>query len=73
MDKVDFMIFGAVCLLGFTLIIGGLNLRDAYIQKDKLMEQQERKTEALQEENSLLHDDIWNLNQELMKMNEKCK
>lgn len=31
------------------------------------LEQQERKNEALQEENALLHDELWNLNDQLMK------
>lgn len=33
-----------------------------------VMEQQQSKIEALQEENSMLHDTVWNLNNQLMKM-----
>lgn len=67
MDKVDFMKFIIVYLLGIFLIVGSFNLRDDYVEKNKLIEQQERKIEALQEENSLLHDDVFNLNNQLMK------
>lgn len=35
------------------------------------LEQKEAKIEALQEENSLLHDEVFNLNQALMKEMEK--
>lgn len=31
------------------------------------LDEKEQKIEALQQENSQLNDDIWNLNQELMK------
>lgn len=31
------------------------------------LEHQERKNQALQEENALLHDELWNLNDQLMK------
>lgn len=73
MDKVDFKIYAfvwGVGLLVLLLVIAGVNLKDVYVEKNKLIEQQERKIEALQEENSNLHDDVWNLNNQLMKGDE---
>lgn len=50
-----------------TIITLGIKYEKAIDQIDK----QESKKEALQEENASLHDNVWTLNQELMKDNKE--
>lgn len=54
--------FAFVCLI--TLLIVSVV---KYQQLSRTVEEQEKKIEMLQEENALLHDENWNLNQHLMK------
>jgi len=49
------------------VIIAGITTYTTYNKVTDVMEQQQNKIEALQEENSALHDDVWNLNNQLMK------
>lgn len=54
--------FAFVCLIAL-LIVSVVK----YQQLSKTVKEQEKKIETLQEENALLHDENWNLNQHLMK------
>ncbi|AUJ25169.1 hypothetical protein [Virgibacillus dokdonensis] len=54
--------FAIVCLIAL-LIVSVVK----YQQLSKTVEEQEKKIEMLQEENALLHDENWNLNQHRMK------
>lgn len=69
MDKDYYMLIGALLVL--LIIFFGVNeLRDAYLEKVDEIEEKEQKIEMLQEENANLHDDVWNLNNQLMKETE---
>ncbi|WP_121640626.1 hypothetical protein [Virgibacillus sp. Bac330] len=54
--------FAFACLIAL-LIVSVVK----YQQLSRTVEEQEKKIEMLQEENALLHDENWNLNQHLMK------
>lgn len=54
--------FAFVCLIAL-LIVSVVK----YQQLSRTVEEQEKKIEMQQEENALLHDENWNLNQHLMK------
>lgn len=65
MDKTIFGVTMALFSLVIVIIVGVAFEQDKKLSEE--LEQKERKIEALQEENALLHDDVWNLNQALMK------
>ena len=49
------------------VIIAGIYTYTTHDKVTDVMEQQQNKIEALQEENKSLHDDVWNLSNQLMK------
>ena len=57
----------AYAILGLTIGFVTFHLDGVVDDLSEELEQKEQKIEELQEENALLHDDIWNLNQALMK------
>jgi len=51
------------------VIIAGITTYATHNKVTGIMEQQQSKIEALQQENKSLHDDVWNLSNQLMKIN----
>jgi len=66
-EGVLFIIF-SVSYMFFILMMFNLDGKTQDLEKE--LEQKEWKIEMLQEENSLLHDEVFNLNQALMKETE---
>lgn len=66
MDKAYYMLIGALLVI-LILVVGAKEMRDIYLNQVDEIEEKEQKIEMLQEENANLHDDVWNLNNQLMK------
>jgi len=49
------------------VIIAGISTYTSHNKVTGIMERQQNKIEALQQENKSLHDDVWNLSNQLMK------
>lgn len=60
------MLIGALLVI-LILVVGAKEMRDIYLNQVDEIEEKEQKIEMLQEENANLHDDVWNLNNQLMK------
>jgi len=56
-------------ILIILIAVAGIYTYAVHNKAIDVMEQQQNKIEALQQENKSLHDDVWNLNNRLMKIN----
>ena len=56
-------------ILIILIAVAGIYTYTVHDKTTDVMEQQQNKIEALQEENSMLHDNVANLSNQLMKIN----
>lgn len=56
-----------IAAISMIYLVMSVTIAVKYTDANNKIEQKDNKIEALQEENATLHDDIWNLNQHLMK------
>jgi len=56
-------------ILIILIAVAGIYTYTNHNKVNVIMERQQNKIEALQEENTALHDTVWNLNNQLMKIN----
>lgn len=61
------IVFMTALVLMVIIVVANIKVNDDLTVE---LEQKEQKIEMLQEENANLHDDVWNLNNQLMKGDE---